>query len=346
MEIVRYTLEEKTAVPPDSLDSPENPESPKSSRWRVDLRGLTILAFGGGGNLSEPFLYAAAECGARIAIADFLPDEKAAANEQRERILHIARRIARISGAEAGTDLPPVVFGDVRNSTDIKGTVEHVAEQFGRIDIGIDFAGIHHRPFDLVREEAADLEQSFRNVIDINLNGAFLITSHLSHRMAAQRNGHIIHLCSNGSRLSLYGSYAYNASKHGLEGIVKTAAAQMAPFGVRVNAIAPGTVETKLNRSLLRDDSGELRPRARSILAHTPSKKFCTRDGVTASLLSMCIPQPHFTGNVLFADDGYNIEGHSWPEGNQALYAGQEQLDSLFQQIDDEFSLPSHEHST
>src|SRR6056297_1256548 len=104
MEIDRYTLEEKTAVPPDSLDSPENPESPKSSRWRVDLRGLTILAFGGGGNLSEPFLYAAAECGARIAIADFLPDEKAAANEQRERILHIARRIARFSGAEARTE--------------------------------------------------------------------------------------------------------------------------------------------------------------------------------------------------------------------------------------------------
>lgn len=331
MEIVRYTLEENTTTPP------EPPESAVSSRWRVDLRGLTILAFGGGGNLSEPFLYAAAECGARIAIADFLPDEQAAANEQKERILKIARRIAHISGAEAGTDLPPVVFGDVRKSTDIKETVEHVAEQFGRIDIGIDFAGVHHRPFDLVREEAAELEQSFRNVIDINLNGAFLITAHLSRRMAAQRSGHIIHLCSNGSRLSLYGSYAYNASKHGLEGIVKTAAAQLAPFGVRVNAIAPGTVETNLNRSLLRTESGELRPRARSILAHTPSKKFCTRDGVTASLLSMCIPQPHFTGNVLFADDGYNIEGHSWPEGNQALFTGQDELQSLLQKIDAEF---------
>ncbi|MCF7949281.1 MAG: SDR family oxidoreductase [Spirochaetia bacterium] len=330
MEVVRYTLEEKPVAPPDS---------PKKGEWRVDLQGLTILAFGGGGNLSEPFLYAAAECGAQIAIADFLPDEKAAADEQRERILTIARRIARRKSPNSGSgaELPPVVFGDVRNSTDIKETVEHVAEQFGRIDVGIDFAGIHHRPFDLVREAPEDLEQTFRSVIDINLNGAFLITAHLSRQMAAQRSGHIIHLCSNGSRLSLYGSYAYNASKHGLEGIVKTAAAQMAPFGVRVNAIAPGTVETNLNRSLLRDEAGELRPRARSILAHTPSKRFCTREGVTASLLSMCIPQPHFTGNVLFADDGYNIEGHSWPEGNQALFAGQDELESLFQGIDAEF---------
>ncbi len=335
MEIVRYTLEEKIRA------QPATSEGPKNSQWRVDLQGLTILVFGGGGNLSEPFLYAAAECGARIAIADFLPDEKDAADEQRERILNIARRIARMSGSEASgleeTLLPPVVLGDVRNSADIKGTVDHVAEEFGRIDIGINFAGIHHRPFDLVREEAKDLEQTFRNVIDINLNGAFLITAQLSRRMATQRSGHIIHLCSNGSRASLYGSYAYNASKHGLEGIVKTAAAQLAPFGVRVNGVAPGTVETTLNRSLLRNDSGELRPRARSILAHTPSKKFATREGVAATLLSMCIPQPHFTGNVLFADDGYNIEGHSWPEGNQALYAGQDQLDALFQQMDDEF---------
>src|SRR6056297_1034375 len=136
MEVVRYTLEETTTALP---DPPDTSKSPKNSQWRVDLQGLTILAFGGGGNLSEPFLYAAAECGARIAIADFLPDEKAAADEHRERILTIARRIARckssISGPEAlgpSTVLPPVVFGDVRNSTDIKETVDHVAEQFGR----------------------------------------------------------------------------------------------------------------------------------------------------------------------------------------------------------------------
>src|SRR6056297_3924017 len=101
MEVARYSLDEKTTAHPDSH---ETPESAKSSRWRVDLGELTILAFGGGGNLSEPFLYAAAECGARIAIAEILPNEKAAANEQRERILHIARRIARFSGAEARTE--------------------------------------------------------------------------------------------------------------------------------------------------------------------------------------------------------------------------------------------------
>jgi len=352
MEIAEYTLESigsdamakytgaKDAAGTDMVSQPP-------ANWRVDLQGMTILAFGGGGNLSEDFLTAAAGCGARIAIADFLPENPAAARESRERVLRLGRRIALIRNSEirartgklseTETELPPVIFGDVRKSADVKATVDYAAEKFGAIDIGIDFAGIHHPPFDIAREDAGALEESFRNVIDINLSGAFLITAHLARRMAAQRRGHIIHLCSNGSRASLYGSYAYNASKHGLEGLVKTAAAQMAPYGVRVNAIAPGTVETNLNRDLLRDEAGELRARARSILAHTPSKKFCTREGVTATLLSMCIPQPHLTGNVVFADDGYNIEGHSWPEGNRALFAGQDELDTLFTQIDSEF---------
>ncbi len=345
MEIAEYTLEFLGSDA--AANSVTDAASMQPANWRIDLHGMTILAFGGGGSLSEHFLTAAAGCGARIAIADFLPEDPQAARENRERILNLARRIALIRNseirertgklAETEPELPPVIFGDVRDSADVKATVDFAAEKFGTIDVGIDFAGIHHPPFDLAREDAEALEAVFRNVIDINLHGAFLITAHLARRMAAQRRGHIIHLCSNGSRASLYGSYAYNASKHGLEGLVKTAAAQMAPFGVRVNAIAPGTVETNLNREMLRDTSGELRPRARSILAHTPSKKFCTREGITATLLSMCIPQPHFTGNVVFADDGYNIEGHSWPEGNRALFAGQDELEKLFTQIDSEF---------
>lgn len=335
MEIADYTPQpaRDRAAEAEAVSRPD-------SGWRVDLHDLSILAFGGGGSLGTHFLTAAAECGARIAIADILPADPQAAGAARQRVLNLARRIARIrhnANPETDAELPPVIFGDARNSTEVKATIDHVIKEFGTLDIGIDFAGIHHPPFDLAREDADLLEETFRNVIDVNLNAAFLVTAHLARRMAAQRSGQIIHLCSNGSRASLYGSYAYNASKHGLEGLIKTAAAQLAPFGVRVNAIAPGTVETNLNRELLREETGELQPRARSILARTPSKKFCTREGVTATLLSMCIPQPHFTGNVVFADDGYNIEGHSWPEGNRALFAGQEALDALFSQINAEF---------
>jgi len=292
----------------------------------VNLEGTNILAFGGGGNLSERFLYAAARAGASVAIADFLPPEPEAANSIREKVFSIARTL----GSLGPKKFPPVIFGDVRRNDEIARSIETAKQELGRIDIGIDFAGVHHRPFDLLHDEPEDLDAIFSRVVDINLRGAFLITLHLARAMVTNRKGHIIHLCSNGSRLSLYGSYGYNASKHGLEGLVKTAAAQLAPYGIRVNAIAPGTVETNLTHDLLRDKNNELKPRAKSILAHTPSKKFCSRDGIAETLLSMCVEQRHLTGNVLFADDGYNIEGHSWPEGNQALYAGQSELDELY----------------
>lgn len=295
----------------------------------IDLEGSRILAFGGAGNLSEAFLYEAARCGAKIALSDYVPEDTAAAEEIREKIYSIARTIASLSNGS----YPALIFGDVRKSRDVEESVALAERELGGIDIGIDFAGIHHRPFHLLQDDPEDLDRIFSNVSDINLRGAFLITTHLARVMAKQKKGHIIHLCSNGSRLSLYGSYAYNASKHGLEGLVKTAAAQLAPYGIRVNAIAPGTVETNLNRALLRDEKNELKPRAKSILSHTPSKKFCSREGITETLLSMCVEQRHLTGNVLFADDGYNIEGHSWPEGNQALFKSQEALDQLFKSL-------------
>jgi 3-oxoacyl-[acyl-carrier protein] reductase len=155
--------------------------------------------------------------------------------------------------------------------------------------------------------------------------------------MIPRRKGHIILLCSSASRLSLYGVYGYNASKHGVEGLVKTAAAQLAPFGVRVNGIAPGTVITDLNRRLEYNPDGSLGPRGLAVLAHTPTKRFATREGVAETLLAMCVEQRHFTGNVVFPDDGYIVEGHSWPEGNEALFGGGERLEALFRELEERY---------
>ncbi len=302
----------------------------------MDLSGMTILAFGAGGNLAEHFLSAAAVCGAQPVLFDLAPQTAG----ELQRLERFAADLGDLAGDNltgdnlAGGDPPPLLLGDITRSKDVEEACVWTDDHYGGIDVAIDFAGIHHRPFDLFTDDPEENAELFRRVSEINLTGAFLVTQHAARRMIPRRRGHIIHLCSNGSRLSLYGSYAYNASKHGVEGLVKTAAAQLAPFRVRVNGFAPGTVETDLNRELLRDGQGELRPRARSILAHTPSKRFISKEGVTASLLPLCLPQPHLTGNVLFADDGYNIEGHSWPEGNAALFAGSDELERLFTRLD------------
>ena len=289
----------------------------------ANLAGMRVLATGGLGTLATAFALSAARAGAQVVLADLVPEdggEKAAG------------RAGSVAAAfEAAGCEPPVVYhADVTDPEDAIALLEAAAP----VDVVVNFAGLHHPPMDPVLDDAASMAATFERVVRVNLNGAFHVTVAAARVMAPRRSGHIVHLCSNGSRASLYGSYAYNASKHGVEGVVKTAAAQLAPLGVRVNGVAPGTVITDLNRDLSFDETGTPRPRAKSILAHTPTKRFAGADGVAETLLAMCVPQRHFTGNVVFCDDGYNVEGHSWPEGNVALYEGGEAVDRLYRELD------------
>jgi NAD(P)-dependent dehydrogenase (short-subunit alcohol dehydrogenase family) len=306
-----------------------------SFHWsqKVNLNDKVVLVFGGGGNLAETFLYAAAACGALPVVSDVLPADPTRQGQVLEKLSRILSNLRSIR-TEAPSDW---YAGEITSLADVAATIAEVRKRLGRIDIVVNFAGITHNPFDLFKDDPEEMVTTFRRVNDVNLNGTFIVTACAARVMIRQRFGHIIHLCSSGSRCSLYGVYAYNATKHGVEGIIKTAAAQLAPFNVRVNGVAPGTVESDLNRALLRDADGRHRPRALSILAHTPSKRFATREGVAESMMALCLDQRHLTGNVIFVDDGYIVEGHSWPEGNQALYDGPEALEGLFKSMAKEY---------
>jgi NAD(P)-dependent dehydrogenase (short-subunit alcohol dehydrogenase family) len=259
---------------------------------------------------------------------------------------HFLKKALRLGANCVAVDLRPTKGGakyfkcDVTSLDEVTEVADQVFDTFSHVDNVLNFTGVHHEPMDFFRDDHKKLMEDFHRVMHVNTTGAFVLTMVFAKKMISRRHGQIIHLCSNGSRLSLYGSYAYNASKHGIEGLIKTAAAQLAPFNVRVNGVAPGTVETPLNRQLLRKENGKhFSSRAFSILAHTPSKKFATLEGITETIIAMCLPQRHFTGNIVFCDDGYNIEGHSWPEGNQALFTDISELDKLFRSLDKDYPI-------
>lgn len=278
----------------------------------TELQGEKIVVIGGTSALGKQFLKAARSQGADCAV--------------------LGRH------APSSDDKVPFFRADITSLVELTAAANQAVAAFGGIDTVINFAGTHHQPMDFYKEDHSELLREYQRVMDVNLTGAFLATMVFGKHMIARRHGHIVHLCSNASRLSLYGSYAYNMSKHALEGLIKTAAAQLAHFGVRVNGVAPGTVETPLNRNLLRlGPEGSYSPRAASILAHTPTKRFASVEGVAETLCAVCIPQRHLTGNVIFCDDGYNVEGHSWPEGTAALYAGPDKLADLFSSLGPEY---------
>ena len=270
------------------------------------LEGTNIVVIGASGVLGKAFTQAATAAGATCIVG--------------------GRKDPQL-------DLPYIPV-DVADPTMVGHFFEALDRREVRIDVAFNFTGVHHAPMNLGQAGLADLLQDWSRVLATNLTGAFLLTAGFARLFVRQRHGHLVHLCSDASRVSLEGSHAYVASKHGLEGLVKSAAAQLARFGVRVNGLAPGTVETSLNRQLLRDSSGRLSRRAASILAHTPTKRFATVEGVVESALALSLPQRHLTGNVIFCDDGYAIEGHSWPEGTWAVYKGPETLAELLRAHD------------
>lgn len=271
------------------------------------LDGMNLVVLGASGVLGEAFTREAVSQGARCVVA---------------------------GRKDPHLDLPFLEV-DMTDPVSVDNFFEELDRMGVRFDAGFNFTGVHHPTMKLWEEDATSLLESWNAVVSVNLTGAFLLTAGFAKLFVRQRHGHIVHLCSDASRVSLEGSYAYVASKHGLEGLIKCAAAQLARFGVRVNGLAPGTVETSLNRSLLRDGSGQLTARAAAILAHTPTKRFATVQGVVESAIALAVPQRHLTGNVIFCDDGYVVEGHSWPEGTQAVYEGPEALDRLLTTFDD-----------
>jgi NAD(P)-dependent dehydrogenase (short-subunit alcohol dehydrogenase family) len=306
-----------------------------SFRWlqNVNLGDKVVLVFGGGGNLAETFLYAAATAGALPVVSDVLPADSTGQKQVLEKLSRIVSNLRSLKA-----DVPLDWYaGDITSLADVAAIITEVKKRLGRIDIVVNFAGVTHNPFDFYKDDPEEMINTFRRVNDINLNGTFIVTACAARVMIPQRFGHIIHLCSSGSRCALYGVYGYNATKHAVEGLIKTAAAQLAPFHIRVNGVAPGTVESDLNRTLLRDAEGLYKPRAMSILAHTPSKRFATREGIAESMIALCLDQRHLTGNVIFVDDGYVVEGHSWPEGNQALYADPAALETLFKRLAEDY---------
>lgn len=265
------------------------------------ITGLKIVVVGASGTLGRAFAIAARAAGAHVQVAGRRDPQLA---------LHYS----------------PL---DIRSAASCDAFVDELLKEGHPIDVLINFAGIHHEVMPLGHATACDLATQFASVIEVNVQGAFNLTAAIARIFVQQGYGHLIHLCSDASRVSLDGSHGYVASKHALEGLIKSSAAQLARHGVRVNGIAPGTVETDLNRHLLRNEQGELSLRAATILAHTPTKRFATVEGIVESIMALCIPQRHLTGNVLFCDDGYVIEGHSWPEGNRAVYDGPESLSEL-----------------
>src|SRR5712675_2323388 len=140
-------------------------------------------------------------------------------------------------GAEA-----EFVRSDVRHEDDVRGLVDKTVARFGRLDVAVNTAGTEGKP-GLVTEQSAE---SYAATFDTNVLGTLLSLKHELRVMQAQGSGSIINISSTYGHAGGAGASVYVASKHAVEGMTKSAALEAASSGVRINAVAPGPVETAL----------------------------------------------------------------------------------------------------
>ena len=136
---------------------------------------------------------------------------------------------------------------DLRNRQTVHDMAEAVVKEWGRIDLWINNAGIT-----LDRLVQAMKEQEWQEVITTNLNGAFYGIQEAARIMVHQKKGHVINISSMAGQRGNVGQAAYAASKAGLIGLTKTAAKELGPFNIQVNAILPGYLPTPMTLNLPR----------------------------------------------------------------------------------------------
>ena len=196
----------------------------------MDLEGKRAIVTGGGGGIGRAAAVELARGGASVLLVDVDGDSL---DESAQ------------AAAEAGTDVR-TVLADVSRSAEVEGYVATALSAFGTIDVFFNNAGITGA-VSPVWEYPVD---EFERVIAVNLRGVFLGLRHVLPVMVERRYGSVINTASLAGERGLLGTCGYNASKHGVVGLTRTAAAEAGPYGVRINAISPGIVDTPMFRYL------------------------------------------------------------------------------------------------
>jgi len=241
------------------------------------LQGKTDIVTGGASGFGAGIARKFAAEGARVMVADLNPDT---GSEIAEEIGGIAQQV------------------DVADNASVQAMAEAAIEHFGGLDILVNNAGITHLPKPM--EEVS--EDEFDRVLAVNAKSVYLTAKHLMPRMKSRRTGAVLNVASTAGISPRPNLNWYNASKGWMITATKTMAVELAPHGVRVNAICPVAGETPLLASFLGEDTPERRA---AFLSTIPLGRFSTPQDMGNAAAFLCSDEASMiTGTALEVDGG------------------------------------------
>jgi NAD(P)-dependent dehydrogenase (short-subunit alcohol dehydrogenase family) len=190
---------------------------------------------------------------------------------------------------------------DVRAEADVRSLVEQTVERFGRLDVAVNNAGTEGQLGPVVEQT----EANYRSTFDTNVLGTLLAMKHEMRAMLRQGAGAIVNLSSVAGQVGIGGASVYAASKHAVEGLTKSAALEGAAAGVRVNAVAPGPVQTDM---LDRFTGGNEEAKS-GFLASLPARRAGTAEEIAQAIVFLASDKARFlTGQCLAVDGGFTAQ--------------------------------------
>lgn len=252
---------------------------------KFKLEGKTAIVTGAARGLGKAMAIGMAEVGANIVIPDIDLDTAETT----------AREISSIGVKSVALKM------DVTKEKEITDMVDKVIKEFGRIDILVNNAGICiHSPAERMSKE------DWENVININLTGVFLCSREVAKVMIEAKEGSIINIASMSAYIVNYPQpqVSYNASKAGIIQFTKSLAAEWAQYNIRVNAIAPGYMMTKMTADYLRKNP----EMEKYFIGPTPMKRMGLPEELQGAVVYLASEASSFmTGNILIIDGGYTV---------------------------------------
>jgi NAD(P)-dependent dehydrogenase (short-subunit alcohol dehydrogenase family) len=188
------------------------------------------------------------------------------------------------------------VQADVPHEDEIRSLVDQTVKRFGRLDVAVNNAGTEGRPGPVTEQTA----ETYAATFETNVLGTMLSMKHELRVMQPQGTGSIINLSSTMGQRGAPGAALYTASKHAVEGLTKVAALEGAAFGVRVNAVAPGPIDTEM----LARFTGNADRKA-GLIAGVPLKRAGKPDEIAQAITYLASDKASYvTGQILGVNGG------------------------------------------
>lgn len=250
----------------------------------LDFTGKVALITGAAAGMGLAAAQAFAEAGAAVALADF-----------REDVVKAEAQKLAAAGHKA-----IAIRCDVSDDGQVEQMVERTVQEFGRLDAAFNNAGVMAR----IAATAESSREDWDRVIGINLRGVWSSMKYELRQMQRQGSGAIVNNASVGALTGNPGIASYIASKHGVVGLTRTAALEYIQYGVRVNAVNPGLIDTQIARDVVSGDEGAYEDIAKGV----PIRRAGRPEEIASAVLWLCSPGASYVvGHALTVDGGMTV---------------------------------------